>query len=281
MNDTLPFAGSYYFIQDSATDPWHGIWVDDSFTVPNPGDVVQVTGVVEENFEVTQIVPQNPAVDVQVISTGNPVYAPIVLPTGALNSGAGLTAESWESMLVRVEDCTVTNAFPDAPGNYGEFSVDDGSGEYRVDDLALTFDAQLDTLFPEGTQFRYLQGFQYYSFYNFKLIPRGPWDYELGVGADVPGTPEVVRLLPPFPNPGGSSFTLSYALPAQADVRLGLFDLAGRQVQSLDLGIQATGIHRVTWDVVSQDGRRIPSGTYLLRLQANGQERTERLVVLR
>jgi len=241
-----------------------------------------VTGIVEENYEVTQIVPQNPAVDVQIVSTGNPVYDPIVLPTGALNTDAGLGAESWESMLVRVEDVTVTNAFPDAPGNYGEFSVDDGSGEYRVDDLSLAFPAQLDSVYTEGMHLNYLQGFQYYSFYNFKMVPRVPGDVEVGQGTPGrPADPDAVRLLPPFPNPGGSSITLTYALPERADVRLGLFDLAGRLVHSFDAGLQVAGTHRVTWDVVPQDGRRLPSGTYLLRLQANGQERTERLVVLR
>ncbi|MBN1423338.1 T9SS type A sorting domain-containing protein [Candidatus Fermentibacteria bacterium] len=281
MNDTLPFAGSYYFIQSSGTDPWNGIVVWDSYTVPNPGDLVEVTGVIDEWYYVTRITPQNPAVDVRILSTGNPVYDPVVLTTGALNTAAGLTAESWESMLVRVENATVTNAFPDAPGNYGEFAVDDGSGEYRVDDLALSFDAQLDTLYTEGMKFNFLQGFQYYAFYNYKLAPRGPWDVELGVGTPVhPAKADLVRLLSPFPNPGGSSFTLTYALPAAADVTLGLFDLAGRQVHRFDVGAQAAGTHRMVWNGHDGEGRRVSAGTYLLRLQADDQERSERVVVL-
>lgn len=282
MNDTLPFAGSYYFIQDSATDPWHGIVVWDSYTVPNPGDIVRVTGVIDEWYYVTRITPQNPAVDVRVLSTGNPVYAPIVLPTGALGTGAGLGAESWESMLVRVENAAVTNAFPDAPSNHGEFTVDDGSGPYRVDDLAITFDAQLESLYTVGQQFRFLQGFQYYSFYNYKLAPRGPWDVELGVGTtDRPANPDIVRLLSPFPNPGGSSFTVTYALPMAGSVKLGLFDLAGRQVHRIDVGAQAAGLHRLVWDGRNAEGGQVPSGTYMLRLEACGQERIERVVVLR
>ncbi len=281
MNDTLPFAGSYYFIQDSGTDPWHGIVVWDSYTKPQPGDIVEVTGLIDEWYYVTRITPQNPAADVRILSRGNPVYDPIVLPTGALNTEAGLGAESWEGMLVRVENATVTNAFPDAPGNYGEFVVDDGTGPYRVDDLSVTFDAQLESLYTVGQRFNFLQGFQYYSFYNFKLVPRGPWDVELASRAGRPEKADMVRLLEPFPNPGATSFTVTYAVPAAGTVELGLFDLAGRQVARMDLGLQTAGTHRVVWDCRDAQGRHLPSGTYLLRLHACGQERTERVVVLR
>lgn len=281
MHDTIPFAGMHYFIQDSGSEPWHGIWVDDSATKPQEGDLVEVTGVVSEYYYVTRITPQNPAADVRILSRNNPPFAPVVLHTGDLNTAAGRAAEGWESMLVRVEHATVTNPFPDAPGNYGEFVVDDGTGPYRVDDLAATFDAQLDSIYQLGDTFDFLQGFQYYSFYNFKLVPRGPWDVQLAAGASQPPHVQTLRVLSVRPNPAGSSVCLTYLVPFPGQVRLGVFDLAGRQVQSVALGLHQPGVHQRTWPTLDSDGRPLASGAYVLRLTAADQEHTQRVVIVR
>ncbi len=280
MNDTLPFAGSYYFIQDS-DEPWHGILIDDSFTLPNPGDEVRVTGIVDEWYSLTRIVPDDPSTDVEILSTGLPVFDPIMVPTGDIATSAGLGAESYEGMLVRVEDVIVSTPFPDAPSNHGEFAIDDGSGEVRVDDISVVFNGNNDSTYTQDMPLNFLQGFLWYSYSDFKIQPRGYDDIEGLAGERSQVRPVSLTLLPPRPNPGIGQFTLVYILPNAAAVNLAVFDLAGHRVRSLISGPELAGRHTVIWNTKDDRGRLVPVGTYVCRLKAGSATRNERLVVLR
>ncbi len=148
--------GNNVFIQDG-TGPWNGILL---FTPSIPlavGDLVEVTGSVSEFFNKTEIA----FGDVAVLSAGNPLPAPELLSTGAVPQ------EQWESVLVRVENATVTN---DNLG-FGEWLIDDTSGGVRVDDLGSYTYAPTN-----GDLLDFVQGPLDFSFSNFKIQPRGDTD---------------------------------------------------------------------------------------------------------
>ena len=64
-------------------------------------------------------------------------------------------------------------------------------------------------------------------------------------------------------------------------VGLEIFDASGRRVRSLVRGMLAAGQHRMSWDGKDAAGRSVPSGRYLLRLQACGQQETVFLLRLK
>ena len=109
-----------YFIEDPAGGPWNGLYVYDSNT-PALGDRVRLTGAVSEYYNLTQL---STLTEYLVLSSGNPIPGPDVVTTG------GASQEQWESVLVRVENVTVTNG----DLGYGEWSVSDGSGDVVIDD---------------------------------------------------------------------------------------------------------------------------------------------------
>ena len=86
-------------------------------------------------------------------------------------------------------------------------------------------------------------------------------------------TPTAFALRAPFPNPFREATTLSFDLPAAADVRLEVFDALGRRVATLAEGTRAAGTH----DVPFAPDRLVP-GLYLVRLTAGTQTATRRLV---
>jgi hypothetical protein len=65
-----------------------------------------------------------------------------------------------------------------------------------------------------------------------------------------------------------------FDIPERAHIRLGLFDLLGREVQVVIDGIVDPGIHRVTLD-----GINLSTGTYYLQLSTD-RERKVRPVLL-
>jgi hypothetical protein len=83
------------------------------------------------------------------------------------------------------------------------------------------------------------------------------------------------------PNPLRGSASLRFAVPAAAHVSVDLFDAGGRLVRNLSNGQQSAGYHTVTWDGRDADGRPAASGMYYYRVQANGQQQTRKLLVVR
>ncbi|MGD2146523.1 MAG: hypothetical protein PVH41_07520 [Anaerolineae bacterium] len=151
-----------YFIEDPAAGAWSGLWVYDAYT-PSMGDRLRVTGSVAEYNGLTELRDLT-AYDVE--SSGNPLPDVEVLPTGDVSQ------EKWEGVFVRVVDVTVTQE----QIQYGEWTVDDGSGDVWIDDLGTY------TFVPTmGRLLDYLQGPVYYSYGAFKIEPRDDDDIVVSV----------------------------------------------------------------------------------------------------
>lgn len=88
--------------------------------------------------------------------------------------------------------------------------------------------------------------------------------------------PPAVALGPTRPDPFSSQAALGFALSEPSRVRLAVYDLLGHEVAVLVDGEREAGRH----DVVL-DGARLPSGTYLVRLDAGGTVHTRRVTLVR
>lgn len=91
-----------------------------------------------------------------------------------------------------------------------------------------------------------------------------------------PMLPAAVALHQPFPNPFSSSTTIAFGLPGPGPVRLEVYDIAGRLVQTLVNGGMTGGEHSV-----ELDGSGLASGVYLVRLSADSEKETARVVLMR
>jgi hypothetical protein len=90
-----------------------------------------------------------------------------------------------------------------------------------------------------------------------------------------------LRLTPSRPNPFRTALELRYALPSAGEVRLRVYDAAGRLVRSLVDGSRGAGAHSAFWDGRGADGQAVPGGVYLYRLEWNGQARSGRTLLVR
>jgi 5-hydroxyisourate hydrolase-like protein (transthyretin family) len=81
--------------------------------------------------------------------------------------------------------------------------------------------------------------------------------------------------LPTYPNPVRSQATVRYAVPNRQDVRITLYDLLGRRVQTV-VNTDAEGRTEAHLDVSG-----LSSGTYFLRMQTEGHTTTQRITVVR
>ncbi len=79
-----------------------------------------------------------------------------------------------------------------------------------------------------------------------------------------------------FPNPFNPSTTIRFSIPLKSLVSLKIFDVLGREVETLLEGELQAGIHLVKWSAPS-----VPSGTYFYRLQAGEFVQTRKMLLLK
>ena len=93
-----------------------------------------------------------------------------------------------------------------------------------------------------------------------------PITIEAGTSNEGGAQPGAFRLMQNYPNPFASATTVEYALERAASVRVAVYDAAGREVAVLDAGTRAAGAHTADLDAAG-----LASGTYLVRLEADGE----------
>jgi hypothetical protein len=92
----------------------------------------------------------------------------------------------------------------------------------------------------------------------------------------VTGTPATGRLLQNFPNPFNARTTIQYQIPADAFVKLSLYNIAGQLLETLVAGEQTAGVHEL-----HVDAGNWASGMYLYKIEAGTYSETRRLTVVK
>jgi hypothetical protein len=100
-------------------------------------------------------------------------------------------------------------------------------------------------------------------------------------GAGPPGTPALLALSAPRPNPARGAAGFELALPAGAHVSLAIYDVGGRLVRGLLDAPLPAGTHPLAWDTADDRGAPVASGLYFVRLEVAGVRLVRRLAVLR
>jgi len=102
--------------------------------------------------------------------------------------------------------------------------------------------------------------------------PRALWHGFLGpLGLSSAGVawlqPGLPALAPIVPNPASSGATIRFRAEGARPVAISVYDLAGRRVRRLVDAAAGDGALR--WDLDDDDGLRLPSGLYFVRLEAD------------
>ena len=79
---------------------------------------------------------------------------------------------------------------------------------------------------------------------------------------------------------------IPFELNRDSDVSLAVYDMAGRQIRHLDLGLQRAGVYvrrdqAIYWDGRTQSGEQVASGTYFYTLKTEGYTSTQKMIILK
>ncbi len=196
----------HFWIQ-SGPGAWNGIYVYDTQQSVAIGDSITFTANVSEYNNLTEL---SGVAGLTVISSGNSLYAPVVITTGTMT-------EDYEGVLIKINNaiCTNTNA------GYGMWTINDGSGSLNVDDIIFTYT-------PTANEHYNVIGIGHYSYGEYKILPRNANDITIASGIENINNNSSVSL---FPNPAANYFTI------QSDkkiISVDLFNVVGKKVKTFE-----------------------------------------------
>lgn len=167
------------------------------------------------------------------------------------------------------ETVTITNATT----NNELFSVE--SVEELPHDLAAGEYAYFDITFtPGGEEDRWTANLTIICLEAEPVVIRLVGRSTEGVADDVDAIPLEFALGEAYPNPFNATAVIPFSLPHAADVKLAVYDLAGRKVADLVSGNMNAGYHEVTLNA-----ENLAVGIYLYKLEA-GEFSTVRKIAL-
>ena len=288
-NGTTP-----WYIQNG-NSPWNGIWVSGIDTLLSPihlGDSVSVTGTVQEYLNGTtgsvgRVTRIGNASAVSKLGSGKALPNPVISTTNSFNASNGSpAAEPYEGMLVRFNNVTVTDTAPTF-SDKTEFIINDGSGPVVVrgsDGKNKYSNTPGDTVYGKtilkpGDRFTYVQGIIYFSFNQYKLVPRGNSDfgaYNTAVSRVGDAVPSTFALSQNYPNPFNPSTKIEFDIPKSGNVSLKIYNLLGQHVATLFEGHSIAGHFVVTFDA-----GHLASGMYIYRLNSSAGALTKKMLLLK
>jgi hypothetical protein len=95
------------------------------------------------------------------------------------------------------------------------------------------------------------------------------------------GLPLQTMMAAVYPNPFAGVMRVNYQVAQRGRVSLSVYDAAGRVVCDLVDGVNEPGYYTVNWDGVDDMGRKVPSGVYFVRFDADNNQKVEKTVLLR
>jgi aminopeptidase N len=98
-----------------------------------------------------------------------------------------------------------------------------------------------------------------------------------GTGIDEePRTPTDFMVVGNYPNPFNSSTVIKLELPEAGQVRIDIFDILGKQIQTLYDGYMNAGHSEVVWN-----GDKVSSGVYLYKVISGDRTATRRMIMVK
>ena len=88
--------------------------------------------------------------------------------------------------------------------------------------------------------------------------------------------PTDIAILSVFPNPFNAETTISFTLPKTENITVSVFDVMGKEVTVLASGEYSAGNHNLKFD-----GKDLSSGVYFVRLKAEGNHLTQKLILMK
>ena len=249
-----------YFLQDGA-DAWNGIFVYDYGTEVDQGDEINITAVVEEYFDKTEL---TDIVEYSILSSGNDHPEAVFLSTIDVNQ------EDYEGVLVHINNAVCT----DYDAGYGEWLVDDGSGSIMINDMMYAFVPTIGEMYD-------VTGIVDYAYSSYRIEPRYPSDVDMASSVQ-DGLIVSDLKLSNYPNPFNPSTTISFNLTTESteNSELIIYNLKGQKIKTFTV-LPSGNNGSISWDGTNSNDQPVSSGIYFYKLNAGKETAMRKMLLLK
>lgn len=203
-------------------------------------------------------------------------YASLHVPRGGAPSGAMVTLAETDALGMALETSAPIGTvrgrmtgvvagpvtIPDVNGTLSFASATDQASIYRYTEDAWV---KLDSWMQNGK-------------ISAAVEEGGIYALGEGIGVFAPELPAQLVLGANAPNPFSAQTAISFGLPVEGNVRVNVFDMSGRLVNTLANEEMAAANHTLIWDGTDMNGNTVGTGVYFCRLEAAGQVLTQKML---
>ncbi len=162
---------------------------------------------------------------------------------------------------------SLVDIVPDKDGN--EYIVDKYIKEHGYTELTITGDSlRLRHILKNGTVFDEA---------NFGANPKTPVSK---VDNDKISVPDSFKLMQNYPNPFNPSTRICFYLSNASQITLKIYDINGREVDTLVEGFLPGGTYEVPFKTKNRDGLAFPSGIYFYQIKSDRFRQSRKMVLL-
>ncbi|MDP8202819.1 MAG: T9SS type A sorting domain-containing protein [Candidatus Tenebribacter burtonii] len=253
--------GEYGFFLQDESGAWNGIFVYEYGVNVSQGDEIDIIATVAEYFDKTEL---TDVWEYNVLSSGNTLPEAFSLSTVAVNQ------EDYEGVLVQIENGECTNYNPE----YGEWLVDDGSGEIMIDDLLYEF-------IPVIGEFYDITGVVDYAYGSFRIEPR--YSNDISITSLVQENVVNIDLnLFNYPNPFNPTTTINFEINNLYEIpQIEIYNLKGQKIKELEIKNLKLGINSIIWNGTDNNDQSVSSGIYFYKLISGDYQQTKKMILLK
>ena len=110
---------------------------------------------------------------------------------------------------------------------------------------------------------------------------QGAMRFDMHLGRNPSQVSPALQLHPCHPNPFVDGTSVSFNMPSSGRAVVRVYDVAGRLVRTVDDSVRGAGPQQVRWDGRNGDDEAVASGVYFIMLEAAGNSKTRKAVLLR
>ncbi len=264
-----------FFIADPEGGPWHGLFIYDGDEEwgdqVEVGDMISISGLIDEYYDLTEL---KNITDCEIISSGNEVPAAYHTTTGEV-----ATSEALESVYVYVTGELEVTA---EQNEYGEWYINDGTGECQVDDGFF----YLDSVDPAivitlGDVWGTIRGMVDYSYDLYAINPITVDDISEYVGTNNEDIDMPQFTTSNFPNPFNPETSIQFNLPEAGNTTLDIYNVRGQKINTLVNEHLDADQHTVVWNGTDASGKNVTSGIYFYKISSGRYTATKKMILLK
>ena len=181
----------------------------------------------------------------------------LIINGGPINGGEML--ESSDSFDAGLMSSSITGVI--------EIPMGSTEGQWNI---RIILRDDLDAVTNIGPNDLENQNFQNYIYVNNAVL-----------GQIVNNVPVKYSLNQNYPNPFNPVTTIDYILPENGLVNITIFDMMGREVNTLLNSLQTAGYKSIQWNATNNQGDAVSAGIYLYRIKMEDFIQTKKMVLLK